>query len=386
MIVQDPLHGSIRIDDVDIRELAHTAAFRRLAGLKQQGHTCLLLPEATHSRYSHSLGVYANMRSMIEKLQAAGSTRFEPFEIKIGLTAALLHDIGHGPLSHCFEAITGIHHERWTTRMIAEHPELADVLARTPGLTEGVLSVIGRYGDYPVLQELLFSQIGADRLDYTARDWYFSGIGAEPLEPEAFIRAMWLRAGRLVLLPEAVPYVEQFVRVKRKLFEQGFQHPDVIGKDVLLKLLFKRARLLFVSGQLQDVPEPLLPLFDGSFWPVAAYAELDDESIGAAAARWAGHEDALLSLIGRTYLAPLKSSIAWKELDGADDPRAIAVLPEAGAPFLSEIAEQQIKYGCYRAGIGIAAESGRIFDVSELSETIREHSRYSGKRYLFYIR
>ena len=36
--------------------------------------------------------------------------------------SSLLHDIGHGPLSHTSEGMFGIKHEEWSSRIIKEHP------------------------------------------------------------------------------------------------------------------------------------------------------------------------------------------------------------------------------------------------------------------------
>ncbi|MEF3302251.1 HD domain-containing protein [Paenibacillus sp. GYB003] len=382
MIVQDPIHGDIRIDDGDLLDLAHTSAFRRLAGLKQQGHTHFLLPGATHDRYRHSLGVYANMRRMIEHLQAERGIRFPPGEIKIALVSALLHDIGHGPFSHCFETVTGVHHERWTMRIIAEHDEVSGILARTPGLSDGVLSVIGRRGDFPLLQDMLFSPIGADALDYNSRDLHHSGIAERPLALGAVIGAMDVRETKLVLRPEAVPQIERLVRIRRALFEQGFQHPDVIGKDVLLKLLFKRAGHLFRAGELPVAPGPLLPLFDGTAWPVRDYVRLNDRFVADVATQWSEHADPVLSSLGRIYGAPLASSISWRELGDAEPS------PETDdASCTSEAVVQQIKYACYASGITVVTGPRSAVDVAELSPLIREHShsRYAAKRFFFYL-
>ena len=42
--------------------------------------------------------------------------------------AALLHDLGHAPLSHTGEEMFGTHHEQWSARVIREHPQIRDSL------------------------------------------------------------------------------------------------------------------------------------------------------------------------------------------------------------------------------------------------------------------
>ncbi|KMZ96350.1 hypothetical protein PVNG_02489 [Plasmodium vivax North Korean] len=62
-------------------------------------------PGATHTRLAHSLGVYALSSKFISHFLSLGdlSTVEDQLEIDLCLAASLLHDLGHGPLSHFFE-------------------------------------------------------------------------------------------------------------------------------------------------------------------------------------------------------------------------------------------------------------------------------------------
>ncbi|WP_054861311.1 HD domain-containing protein [Gracilibacillus sp. JCM 18860] len=46
----------------------------------------------------------------------------------LALTAALLHDIGHGPLSRALEKATGIRHGKWTMAIVEGDAEVNKIL------------------------------------------------------------------------------------------------------------------------------------------------------------------------------------------------------------------------------------------------------------------
>ena len=138
----DPLHGAIRLDREDPAEalaiaLIDTAPFQRLRRIRQLGPAYLTFHGAESSRFTHSLGVLDLARRALREL-----CRFQPeLERHRGLlyAAALLHDVGHGPLSHSGEEMYGLHHEAWSARLIREHPSLREPLESfAPGTAAAV--------------------------------------------------------------------------------------------------------------------------------------------------------------------------------------------------------------------------------------------------------
>ena len=61
-----------------------------------------VFPGALHNRFNHSLGVLHIADKMIVSLQDKGHL---PGKRKVIRMAALLHDIGHYPLSHLIEGV-----------------------------------------------------------------------------------------------------------------------------------------------------------------------------------------------------------------------------------------------------------------------------------------
>lgn len=123
--VLDPLHGDIKLSEVE-KWIIQQPIFTRLRRVKQNTFLYYVFPSANHTRFEHSIGVmhlagkifdsckenYATGQKKKEKYSIKGETSFynlnnleereEIYYQELRL-AALLHDIGHGPLSHLFD-------------------------------------------------------------------------------------------------------------------------------------------------------------------------------------------------------------------------------------------------------------------------------------------
>ena len=113
-IFHDPIHKEIVFDsgkpeELMIMELIDTIIFQRLRRIKQLGQASLLFHGAESSRFTHSIGVFCIARKIYERLIESKSSIFENKFVLYG--AALLHDIGHGPLSHTSESIFDHNHD-----------------------------------------------------------------------------------------------------------------------------------------------------------------------------------------------------------------------------------------------------------------------------------
>ncbi len=104
--IKDPIYGYIRLYEHE-REIIDTPSFQRLRRLKQLPSVHYIYPGATHTRFSHSLGVmhlsgiFVNHLLEPHKNKIPGDT-FAHFFFLIRLWG-LTHDLGHGPFSHAFE-------------------------------------------------------------------------------------------------------------------------------------------------------------------------------------------------------------------------------------------------------------------------------------------
>ena len=108
--IKDPLYGYIKIEDIDVIKILNSPAFHRLSDIIQTSYSSVF-PTSTHTRFTHSLGVYylgkMASRSLKKSFDSLHETDFskEAFEKleKLFLLACLLHDVGHAPFSHTGE-------------------------------------------------------------------------------------------------------------------------------------------------------------------------------------------------------------------------------------------------------------------------------------------
>src|SRR5262245_17569656 len=101
-LIVDSIHGDIHLTPIE-RRVVDTASFQRLRHLKQLGMAQATYPNATHTRFAHSLGVLGIMEHITRVAKQALALSEEQMEdIRL---AGLLHDVGHYPYSHLMEKI-----------------------------------------------------------------------------------------------------------------------------------------------------------------------------------------------------------------------------------------------------------------------------------------
>lgn len=103
--------------------LVKTAEFERLKYIKQLGLLYFIFPNASHTRYQHSVGVAKLIINTFENLVNSGKIQMNKNTIEHIAIAGLLHDIGHGPFSHLYEKINPFFdHEKKSMEIIDSFP------------------------------------------------------------------------------------------------------------------------------------------------------------------------------------------------------------------------------------------------------------------------
>ncbi len=93
-IIVDSIHGDIHLNEIE-RRVIDTASFQRLRHLKQLGMAQVTYPNATHTRFAHSIGVLGIMARITDI--ARDELNLDQGRIEEIRLAGLLHDVGHYP-------------------------------------------------------------------------------------------------------------------------------------------------------------------------------------------------------------------------------------------------------------------------------------------------
>ena len=186
-IITDPIYevmnfGSDPCFIKIFKRLIDTNSFQRLRRISQLGLASYVFPGATHTRFSHSLGVANLARLALLHLKDGVSPAYrEQIEKHFNsvLLAALLHDVGHGPFSHSFERVLDREknppkHEDWTAALICnENSDINQALRAEGADLPSISSVFSRAstgGLWSPLKQIVSSQLDVDRMDYLVRD------------------------------------------------------------------------------------------------------------------------------------------------------------------------------------------------------------------------
>ncbi|MFZ4543772.1 MAG: HD domain-containing protein [Saprospiraceae bacterium] len=302
-IINDPVYGFITIPHELIFEIIEHRYFQRLRRIKQLGLTEMVYPGAIHTRLNHALGALHLMGQAIETLRNKGIEISAEEELGANV-AILLHDIGHGPLSHALEnKILPIHHETLSLMfMEAMNAELG-----------GRLSIgIEIFCDtYPkkFLHQLVSGQLDMDRMDYLNRDSFFTGVSEGVIGYDRIIKMLNIVDNELVIEEKGIYSIEKFLIARRIMYWQVYLHKTVVSAEQMIIKLIDRYKknysgqggdveihsfehFLLAQHPLDDFLEPKNDLLDH-------FSEFDDCNLISLIKKLSKHEDFVLSFLAK---------------------------------------------------------------------------------------
>lgn len=262
-VMRDPIHEYIHVEKQVVWECIDSPEFQRLRRIHQLGPAMYVYHSAEHSRFSHSLGVYEITRRMIKEV--IHEENIDEFDQVSLMCAALLHDIGHGPYSHSFEALSHINHEEFTLALIRSDSVLHDILVKAhPKLPQAICDILQHNHHNGLLSQVISGQLDADRMDYLLRDAYFSGTSYGKFDLERMLRTMRVVNDKLVVKASGVHTIEDYIIARYHMYWQVYYHPISRSVEALLLSFFKRLRVLYQQNELKDSLIAFHPFINGN--------------------------------------------------------------------------------------------------------------------------
>ncbi len=292
MRILDPIHKYITFSDGE-RSLIDSVIFQRLRYIRQLGFAEFAFPGALHSRFLHSLGVchlagraFDSLRLLDDFLSPQKKKDFR----QLVRLAALLHDVGHGPLSHISETampplselslssfISGeddkkikATHENYTIKMIL-NSELKSKIKASGVDPEYVAHLIddriqlpdkdffiSKGIDFkPLLKQIISSDLDMDRMDYLQRDSFFCGADYGFCDHEWILNnvRVYIQNDRafLGIGQKAVYSVESFFLGRRHMNLAIYFHNKMVAMDEMLCHYFDSSDCdFYISASLEE--------------------------------------------------------------------------------------------------------------------------------------
>ena len=308
VLLRDPVHGYIHIEDKVIFDILQSKEFQRMRRIKQLGPISYVFPGATHTRFEHNLGVYELTRRICNIF----SKNYPSREPNDGLwddsnrllveCAGLLHDIGHGPYSHTFEHLFGTNHEKIGQQIITDpHTEINQALRQvSPNFPELVASVIAKTYPNPQIVKMISSQADADRMDYLQRDAYFTGVNYGQFDLSRVLRVIRPYQDGICFTNNGMHAVEDYIVSRYQMYQQVYFHRVGRSMEVILHHLLQRAKVVYKTGTLQVTPS-LAKFLEGN-WTLDDYLKLDDGVMETNFSLWLNSSDPILADLASKYL------------------------------------------------------------------------------------
>lgn len=305
-IFNDPVHGFISIPKGIILRLIDHHYIQRLRRIRQLGLGYLVFPAAEHSRFSHALGAMELGQRVLKNLKEKDTTISEP-ELTGTLIAILLHDVGHGPLSHTLEhtLIKDFNHEMMSLRIMQE------LNKEFNGELDTAIEIFTNQYPKKFLHQLISSQLDMDRLDYLKRDSFFTGVSEGSVGINRILKTMRVFKGNVVIDQKGIYAVENYILSRRLMYMQVYLHKTVLSADTLLRKIFERVQFLIDSGEKVEIPSSSLTYFmvktPSSKKSITStvmknYMALDDHDIFISIKKWAMSKDKILNDLANRFL------------------------------------------------------------------------------------
>ena len=319
-IINDPVHGFIKIPYEIIFDIMEHRCFQRLRRISQTGLLSLIFPGATHTRFHHAIGAMHLMFNALEILKQKG-VKISTEEEKGAMLAVLLHDVGHGPFSHALENILmdNWHHEKLSLLLMEQLNE-----EFSGELTIAIQMFQGKY-HRKFFNQLISSQLDVDRLDYLKRDSFYTGVSEGNINTQRILSTLNVLDDELVLDEKGIYSIEHYLVARMFMYWQVYYHKAAVLAENLLIKIMNRAKTLVSQNVRVEASENLKYFLyresstEATEEDIARFMELDDTDVLQAIKSWKNHDDFVLSYLCKTVINRKFPKIIYSSTPFSDD-------------------------------------------------------------------
>jgi len=273
-----PLYGDVSIT-LMAKYFIDNRYFQRLSDLKQLGLCSLIFPGANHTRLEHSIGTYYLADRITERIKKIinpiktniwlskipeivkmmeteenQTLEFNDWIIELIKIAALCHDIGHGPYSHCFDDIF------IKNSIFKDHP-MATHEARSCAIVELIVKSSDVLSKYITLNDINFiksiidpdnTRIGfvyqivsntlngldVDKYDYINRDTLHTGI-KNNFDYTKLVDSVLVIDDNIVFTKQSEYNIYNLFQTRHSLHRMVYGHKGVISAQLIIIQIMK---------------------------------------------------------------------------------------------------------------------------------------------------
>lgn len=305
-IINDPVYGFVTFRHDFLLDLIDHPYFQRLRRIAQLGLSYLVYPGAVHNRFQHAIGALHLMQNAIEEIRYKGHEITAEEELGC-LCAILFHDIGHGPFSHALEhsIVNRVQHEEISAYL------MNDLNKQYNGRFDIAIAIFNDKYPKRFLHQLVSSQLDMDRLDYLARDSFFSGVVEGQVGSERIIKMLDVVDDELVVEEKGIYSIEKFIVARRFMYWQVYLHKTVLSAEFMLVNALKRAKFLAEAGETIFCSPALYYFlynsigkneFEENRTAMDFFTQLDDFDIMGAIKAWQFNEDRVLAELSKAIV------------------------------------------------------------------------------------
>ncbi len=335
----DPIHGYIpftssisapttgsRTAEIAEQRIIDHPWLQRLRQIHQLQTAWWVFPTAEHTRFQHALGAMHLASRTVEALfgslkEVCPDVPSRGYVESLMRLAALLHDVGHGPFSHFFDAHYladyDLTHETIGSEIIRR--DLANLIRgvrRNPNTTldngetldpEQITFLITRPKQSDVhqgpkwlrfLRSLFSGLYTVDNMDFVLRDAYMSGYSNKAFDLDRLLHYSMFTQKGLTIHERGLSALVRFISVRAELFRAIYFHRTVRAIDLGLEELFLESKpYLFPGNPLEHLDE---------------YQQLTEWSLLMQVSQWPHTGDSKLCDLGRRWQEFLGRRLRWK--------------------------------------------------------------------------